>query len=186
MTCCIKWLRTSFLLYSLPCFYSLLLSLYIFVQDVSINMYDRELILGIQNNKDNVYRGIETGYLNWQWLVWWNWEQTFCCLILLCLSLYNFCQRYWPYALKALKRGYSQIFWQFLLELKWYMQLLLEPAIATMHGPHSVFDIVHCTVIHCDAGGVSLVDQWKAEKNWLSFNWPITRCYHKPIKVGLI
>ena len=27
------------------------------------------------------------------------------------------------------------------------------------HGPHSVFDIGHCTVMHCDAGGVSLVDQ---------------------------
>ena len=34
-----------------------------------------------------------------------------------------------------------------------------------MHGPHGVFDTGHCTVIHCDAGGVSLVDQWKAEKN---------------------
>ena len=33
------------------------------------------------------------------------------------------------------------------------------PAIAAMHGPHSVFDIGHYTVIHCDAGGVSLVDQ---------------------------
>ena len=31
-----------------------------------------------------------------------------------------------------------------------------ELAIAAMHG---VFDIGHCTVIHCDAGGVSLVDQ---------------------------
>ena len=28
-----------------------------------------------------------------------------------------------------------------------------------MHGPHNVFDIGHCTVIHCDAGGVSLVDK---------------------------
>ena len=36
---------------------------------------------------------------------------------------------------------------------------LYEPAIAAMHGPHSVFDIGQCTVIHCDAGGVSLVDQ---------------------------
>ena len=34
-----------------------------------------------------------------------------------------------------------------------------EPAIAAMHGPQSVFDIGHCTVIHCDAGGVLLVDQ---------------------------
>ena len=42
-----------------------------------------------------------------------------------------------------------------------------------MHGPHSVFDIGHCTVIHCDAGGVALVDQWKAEKNWYKFNWSI-------------
>ena len=28
-----------------------------------------------------------------------------------------------------------------------------------MHGPHSVLDIGHCTLIHCDAGGVLLVDQ---------------------------
>ena len=55
-----------------------------------------------------------------------------------------------------------------------------------MHGPHSVFDIGHCTVIHCDAGGVSLVDQWKAEKNIYSFNWPVTRCILKPIKVSVI
>ena len=34
-----------------------------------------------------------------------------------------------------------------------------EPAIAAMYGPHSVFDIGHCTVIHCYAGGVSLVDR---------------------------
>ena len=34
-----------------------------------------------------------------------------------------------------------------------------KPAFAAMHGPHSVFDIGHCTVIHCDAGGVSLIDQ---------------------------
>ena len=28
-----------------------------------------------------------------------------------------------------------------------------KPAIiAAMHGPHSDFDIGHCTVIHCDAG----------------------------------
>ena len=40
-----------------------------------------------------------------------------------------------------------------------------EPAIAAMHGPQSVFDIGHCTVVHCDAGGVSLVDLRKAEKN---------------------
>ena len=35
----------------------------------------------------------------------------------------------------------------------------MKPAIAAMHGPHNVFDIDHYTVIHCDAGGVSLVDQ---------------------------
>ena len=34
-----------------------------------------------------------------------------------------------------------------------------KPAITAMHGSHSVFDIGHCTVIHCDGGGVSLVDQ---------------------------
>ena len=33
-----------------------------------------------------------------------------------------------------------------------------------MHGPHSVFDIGHCTIIYCDAGSASLVDQWKAEE----------------------
>ena len=33
------------------------------------------------------------------------------------------------------------------------------PILAAMHCPHSVFDIGHCTVIHCDTGGVSLVDQ---------------------------
>ena len=36
---------------------------------------------------------------------------------------------------------------------------------AAMHGPHDVFDIGHCMVIHRDGGGVSPVDQWKAEKN---------------------
>ena len=45
------------------------------------------------------------------------------------------------------------------------MQNKTEPAVAAMHGPHSVFDIGHCTVIHCDTGSVSLVDQHKAEKN---------------------
>ena len=34
-----------------------------------------------------------------------------------------------------------------------------EPAITAMHGPHSVFDFGHCTVIHCDAGGMSLIEQ---------------------------
>ena len=46
-----------------------------------------------------------------------------------------------------------------------YMGFFVEPAIAAMHGPHDVFGVGHYTVIHCDAGGVSLVDQWKAEKN---------------------
>ena len=32
-------------------------------------------------------------------------------------------------------------------------------AIAAMRSPHSVFDIGHCTVIHCDAGDVLLFDQ---------------------------
>ena len=36
---------------------------------------------------------------------------------------------------------------------------LYQPAIAAMHGPHSVFDIGHGMVIHCDAGGVSLIDR---------------------------
>ena len=34
-----------------------------------------------------------------------------------------------------------------------------KPAITAMHGPQTGFDIGHCTVIHCDAGYVSLVDQ---------------------------
>ena len=36
---------------------------------------------------------------------------------------------------------------------------VVKPAIAAMHDPHSVFDIGHGTVIHCDAGGVTLVEQ---------------------------
>ena len=34
-----------------------------------------------------------------------------------------------------------------------------KPAIAAMHGPHSVYDTGHGKVIHRDGGGVSLVDQ---------------------------
>ena len=34
-----------------------------------------------------------------------------------------------------------------------------KPAIEAMHGSHSVSDFDHCTVIHCHAGEVSLVDQ---------------------------
>ena len=35
-----------------------------------------------------------------------------------------------------------------------------KTAIAAMHGLHSVLDIGHCMVKHCDArGGLSLVDQ---------------------------
>ena len=40
-----------------------------------------------------------------------------------------------------------------------YLICTQEPAIAAMHGPHSFFNIYHYTVIYCDAGGVSLVDQ---------------------------
>ena len=36
---------------------------------------------------------------------------------------------------------------------------ILKPAIAAMHGPHSVLDKGLSTVIHC----VSLAAQWKAE-----------------------
>ena len=50
------------------------------------------------------------------------------------------------------------------------MKYVAKPAISAMHGLHSFFCIGHCIVIHCDAGGVSLVDQWKAEKNRYSFN----------------
>ena len=30
---------------------------------------------------------------------------------------------------------------------------------AAMHGPQSGFDIGYYTIIHCDTGGVSLIDQ---------------------------
>ena len=63
---------------------------------------------------------------------------------------------------------------------------LYKPAFAAVHRPHSVFDIGHGTVIHCNARGVSLVDQWQADKNSYSFNWPITRWFLKLIKVGVI
>ena len=43
-------------------------------------------------------------------------------------------------------------------------KIMQEPVIAAIHGPHSVFHIGHCTVKHCDAGGVLLLDQLKAEK----------------------
>ena len=43
-------------------------------------------------------------------------------------------------------------------------KFLFKPAIAAVHCPQSVFDIGHCAVIHCDAGGVSLVDQEKQRK----------------------
>ena len=46
-----------------------------------------------------------------------------------------------------------------LLEMRRVMVCIQTTAIAAMHGPHSVFDIGKCMVIHCDAGGVSLVDQ---------------------------
>ena len=45
------------------------------------------------------------------------------------------------------------------------MKYMAKPAISAMHGLLSVFYIGHCMVILCDAGGVLLVDQWKAEKN---------------------
>ena len=47
------------------------------------------------------------------------------------------------------------------------LQLIYEQkrAIAPMHGPHSIFDTSHCTVIHRDGRGVSLVDPKKGEKN---------------------
>ena len=35
---------------------------------------------------------------------------------------------------------------------------LWKPATAAMQGPHNVLEIGNCTVIHCGAGGVSLVD----------------------------
>ena len=40
-----------------------------------------------------------------------------------------------------------------------------EPATAAMHGLRSVFDTGHCTVIICDAGGVSWLNTEK--QRWL-------------------
>ena len=48
---------------------------------------------------------------------------------------------------------------KFLQQVQSEVCSILQPAIAAMHGTQSVFDIGLCTVIHCDAGGVSLVDQ---------------------------
>ena len=51
-------------------------------------------------------------------------------------------------------------FFFFLFSYVWHTLIhIQQPAIAAMHGPHSVFDIGHCTVIHCDAGDMLLVDQ---------------------------
>ena len=47
---------------------------------------------------------------------------------------------------------------EFLLR-KRYIGIINKPAIAAMHGPHSVLDICHSTVIRRDVGGVSLADQ---------------------------
>ena len=44
--------------------------------------------------------------------------------------------------------------------------ILVKPAIAAMHGPHSVFDIGHCTVIHYDGRGVSLVTNENLRKTY--------------------
>ena len=40
-----------------------------------------------------------------------------------------------------------------------------QPAIAAMHGPHNVFDIGRCTVIHCDTGGCRWLTNEKQRKN---------------------
>ena len=34
----------------------------------------------------------------------------------------------------------------------------MEPAIAALHGRHTISHFGHCTVMHCVIGGVSLVD----------------------------
>ena len=63
-------------------------------------------------------------------------------------------------------RGFFNIILNFLQESKrTQCRIYVIPAIATMHGSHSVFDIGHCTVIHCDAGGLSLIDQRGAGKS---------------------
>ena len=46
-----------------------------------------------------------------------------------------------------------------------------KPAIAAMHGPHGVFDIGQCTVIHCDAGGVSWLTNEKQRKTDIRLRW---------------
>ena len=47
---------------------------------------------------------------------------------------------------------------------------LFKPAIAAMHGPHSVFDIGQCTVIHCDAEGVPWLTNEKLRKTDIRLN----------------
>ena len=64
--------------------------------------------------------------------------------------------------------------------------IIFNPAIAAMHSPRSVFDIGHCTVIHCDAGGVSLVYNEKQRKTDISLTGQIIRCFLKLIKVSVI
>ena len=54
----------------------------------------------------------------------------------------------------------------------------------------TVFPILVTVQLYTVMAELSLVDQWKAEKNWSSRNWPITRCFLKPVKawtkIGLI
>ena len=41
----------------------------------------------------------------------------------------------------------------------YFEERIMKTSYGSYAGPHSVFDIGHCTVVHFDAGGVSLVDK---------------------------
>ena len=98
---------------------------------------------------------------------------------------HHFC-KYWGGPDSKLDESSFDYFFVYLNLGKCLMKYVGKQTTAAMHGPHSVFDIGNCTVKHSDAAGVSLADQWKAEKNWYSFNWPITRCFLKPRKNGVV
>ena len=71
----------------------------------SSKIHDRELILGLQNYKDNVYHGIEICYMIDSDLLYGGIENWLSPFYTPFLSLYIFRQRHWPYPSKALKRG---------------------------------------------------------------------------------
>ena len=67
-------------------------------------------------------------------------------------------------------KNYNSIFWiisegknPYVTEQIFYFKSTGKPAHAAMHSPHSVFDIGHVTVLHCDAG--RCLTNGKTEKN---------------------